>query len=789
MVIVSVWVTIVVAAVLLIHLSTMESSGITLVRGGQSDYTIVIDRRCSPSEQHGAEELQMFLEQICGAKLPIRPVNATPVSGPMILVGSSEVLDRLPVDIDFEALGQEGFVIKTVGPHLVLAGGRLRGSMYACYEFLDKYLGCRWFTAGGPTPPVSRIPRQETIELPHIDYQKIPVLEYREPLYAEAFDGDWAARNRMNSSQASLGQEHGRKIVYKGFVHTFYSLVPPDKYFDEHPEYFSEIDGERTCEGAQLCLTNPEVVKVATESVCQWLREDPEANIVSVSQNDSLGYCQCDKCQALAEREGSQAGPILHFVNQIADNIKDEFPHVAIDTLAYAWSCKPPQYVKPRPNVIVRLCSIDCCFSHPLAMCDLYTNRFFEEDIIGWSKICDRLYVWDYVTDFAHYLLPFPNLHSLQPNIKFFVDHNVKGVFEEGNYNGGGEFAELRSYIMARCLWDPDCDWEKEMNEFLQAYYGPAAGPVHQYIEMLQTKTRKDNIHMDIWTPPTTAYLTEKIINRADELFDKAETMVAHDPVKLLRVKKERLSVDYVKLSRAEEFFPTWQEHEAALENFTQVASDWGNVYVREQRPIEPRLEEWREQVNVRKQRAEGEVGIYPLPDTWKLTIDPDNVGVAEKWFESSFDDRRWPIVHIDQGGGWEHQFPGDTKSSPPVISGYTGFGWYRQKFRVPSELQQRRFVYLYFSAVDEDAYIYLNEEFVYEHSCASTDLRPQIIRTTPFALDAGPYLKYGHINTIAVRVYNRRRTGGVYKPVYLIGADCEMKVERIKALVQQRGK
>ncbi len=571
---------------------------ITLVREGQSDYTIVIDQRCSPSERHGAEELQMFLEQICGAKLPISRI---PVSGPMILVGRSKVLDRLPVDIDFEALGNEGFVIKTVGPHLVLAGGRLRGSMYACYEFLDKYLGCRWFSAKGATPAVSRIPRQETIKLSDVDYQKIPILEYREPFYIEAFDGDWAARNRMNSSHARLGKEHGGKVVYRGFVHTFYSLVPPSKYFAEHPEYFSLINGKRTADHAQLCLTNPEVIKIATESVRRWLRNNPEANIVSVSQNDCGGYCQCDNCRALAEREGSQAGPILHFVNQIANNIKDEFPDVAIDTLAYQYSRKPPQHVKPRPNVIVRLCSIECCFSHPLSTCNSEANRRFRDDIIGWSKICDRLYVWDYVTDFAHYLLPFPNLYSLQPNIKFFVDHNVKGIFEEGNYHGGGEFAELRSYIMARCLWNPDCDWEKEMREFLQAYYGPAAGPIRQYIDMLHEKVQKENIHLNIWTPPTAAYLSKEIINRADELFDRAEAAVADDPVKLLRVKKERLSVDYVKLSRPKEFFPTWQEHNATLEEFAQVAKKWGNVYVREGRKLEPKLEQWRKEVKARK--------------------------------------------------------------------------------------------------------------------------------------------------------------------------------------------
>lgn len=543
---------------------------IKLVSSQQSNYTIVIAPDCSPSEQYAAEELQGFLKQISRAELPILH---TPVGGPMILVGNGPAVDELPVDIDFGALGDEGFVIKTVGPNLVLAGGRLRGTLYACYEFLDRFLGCRWFT-----PEVSHIPDYDTIELPDIDYQKIPALEYRDTDYYDACEGEWAARNRLNGHFANLQQKHGGHITYEGFVHTFNSLVPPEEYFEEHPEYFSEIDGQRTCEQAQLCLTNPDVVEIATDRVRQWLRQNPEASIVSVSQNDSYGYCQCDECQALAEHEGSQAGPMLHFVNQIADNIRDEFPHAAVDTLAYQYSRKPPKHVRPRENVMVRLCSIECCFTHPLASCDSQNNRLFTEDIQQWAEICDRLYVWDYVTDFYHFLVPFPNLHSLQPNIEFFIEHNVKGLFEEGNSSPGGEFAQLRSYLLARCLWDPDCDWEQQMDEFLPAYYGPAAEPIGQYIKMLHQKVAKDNIHLGgcesskVLAIPTSSHLTEETIMAADKFFDGAEAVVADDPELLLRVRAARLPVQFVKIVRRDEFLPDWLEYQSLVKQFAEVA-------------------------------------------------------------------------------------------------------------------------------------------------------------------------------------------------------------------------
>jgi len=552
----------------------IRSSGIKLASGQQSDYTIVVSPACSPSEQYAAEELQEFLKQIAGVRLPIL---RTPVQGPMLLVGNSPAVGELPVDIDFEALGDEGFVIKTVGPHLVLAGGRPRGTLYACYEFLDKYLGCRWFT-----PEVSHIPHRDTVDLPHIDYQKIPALEYRDTDYYEACEGQWAARNRLNGHFAHLQEKHGGHITYAGFVHTFNRLVPPEDYFQEHPEYFSEIDGQRTAEQAQLCLTNPDVVEIATDRVHQWLRENPQASIVSVSQNDWYGYCQCDRCQALAEHEGSQAGPILHFVNQIADNIRDEFPDVAVDTLAYQYSRKPPKHVRPRDNVIVRLCSIECCFTHPLASCDSQNNQLFSQDIRQWAEICDRLYVWDYVTDFYHFLVPFPNLHSLQPNVKFFVAHNVRGLFEEGNSSPGGEFAQLRSYLLARCLWDPDCDWEQQMDEFLQAYYGPAAQPIAEYIEMLHQKVAQDDIHLgccessNMLATATSAHLTEETISAADRLFDAAEAAVADSMELLARVKAARLPVQFVKIARREEFVPSQLEYRALVNQFTEIARQSG---------------------------------------------------------------------------------------------------------------------------------------------------------------------------------------------------------------------
>jgi hypothetical protein len=234
----------------------------------------------------------------------------------------------------------------------------------------------------------------------------------------------------------------------------------------------------------------------------------------------------------------------------------------------------------------VRLCSIECCFSHPLQSCQ--ENRSFRDDVEAWSRASDRLYIWDYVTNFAHYIMPFPNLDVLQPNVKFFVQHGVKGIFEEGNYapGGGGEMAELRAYLLAKLLWNPDCDVAKARLEFLEAYYGPAAAPIGEYLDLLHNKVQRENIHLRIYDPPTSAYLSPDLIQRADALFDQAESLVT-DPDTLLRVKVARLPIQYVKVATLSPDAPGRQQ---MIDDFFALVRQAGITQIREGRSLERSL-------------------------------------------------------------------------------------------------------------------------------------------------------------------------------------------------------
>ncbi len=511
------------------------SAAVELSSGGKPRCVVIQQAGATTPEQHAVAELVSHLNQITGARFEVR-TNANEAPRNAIIVGQGALATKLFPEVDFAKLGAEEFVIRTKGDRLLLAGGRPRGTIYAVNRFLQDQCGVRWWT-----PWATNVPHRATLQIPELDARYRPPFEYREPFWFQGFDPLWKVRNGANGENRRIPPEWGDCVRYKGFAHTFYPLVPPEKHFKDHPEWYSLINGKRTHERAQLCLSNPELRDFVVGRVKDWLREDPDAGIISVTQNDWYGYCQCEPCKAIDDAEGSPAGSMIAFVNYIAEKIEPEFPNVAVDTFAYQYTRKPPRTIKPRPNVIVRLCSIECNFREPL---DHPSNAAFLADLEGWSKICQRLYIWDYTTDFSNYLLPHPNWFTLGANVRLFQKYGVRGVFEQGAYQGfGGEMGELRAWVLAQLLWNPQQDDRALIQEFLQGYYGPAAKPIARYLELMHESSR--GFYLGCFTKPNGPHREAKPLVAAEQLWQEAERAVADDPELLARVRLSHLSVRF----------------------------------------------------------------------------------------------------------------------------------------------------------------------------------------------------------------------------------------------------
>jgi len=565
--------------------ASLGLSAITISKDGQAQAVIVLAPDASEPEQYAAKELAQFLGQITGGEFQV--INQEKEQASCIFVGPAAA-KWADEKFSTDGLGAEGIVLKTVDDDLILAGGRPRGTLYAVYTFLEDQLGCRWWSSTEST-----IPKKPTVSVETLDVRYVPPLEYRSPFWYDAFDGDWAARNKANGQAHRLEARHGGKHVYEGFVHTFFPLIPPEKYFAEHPDWFSEINGKRKYEHAQLCLTNEAMRQELVKNLKQQLRNNPAATIASVSQNDWYGNCECAACKAIEQEEGSPAGLVLRFVNAVAEDIEKEFPNVALSTLAYQYTRKPPKITKPRPNVIVQLCSIECSFCKPLSD---ERNKAFRDDIIGWSQISKRLYIWDYTTNFRHYFLPHPNLRVLGPNVKFFADHNVTGIFEQGAYTtNAADMAELRAWVLAKLLWDPNRDGEALTNEFIEGYYGPAAPHIKAYLKVTHDAVEAAGDWLGCFEETKAKFISLDTLSRGWQHLQAAEQAVANDPDLRLRVQAAQLPALYAFMMRWKDLRETAKTTNAVWPIQDSIQATYDQFMTIAKKKNVTRLNEWQD--------------------------------------------------------------------------------------------------------------------------------------------------------------------------------------------------
>lgn len=524
-----------------------------------ADYKIVYGEEAVPAEITAANTLAETLGQITGIDYSAR--EGTPSAAKEILVG--QVCRE-----DVSALGDEGYLIKRKGEDILITGGIPRGTLYGVYRFLEKYFGYRRYTADLiliPSGPA------EIAEVEEETY--IPPFEYRQTDWGIE-DADFMVANRLNSRvMKELEPALGGNVGYSGrFSHTFVKyFLKPEEFFESHPEWYAYRQSVRGRVPTQLCLTNPEVLEQMLLEVMECARQGNEIYdggkfIIALTQEDNLEYCECENCKAVDDEEGSHAGTLLRFVNAVAEEVEKVYPNVLIDTFAYQYTRTPPKYVRPRSNVVVRLCSIECCFAHALDDPDCNINAVFASDVKRWSEISNHLYIWDYTTNYSHYNCIFPNFGVLQKNMQFFARHNVKGIYEEGNYNApesDSEFAALRGYLISRLMWDPDLDYDAEINGFCKAYYGAGWQYVREFIDFTTEHTGTKGLfgyrHLQIFDSPKSKgwlRLKPNEIVYADRLWEKAAELAGSQAYRQ-NVLRSQLSWRFWKaVNRVGEFNP-----------------------------------------------------------------------------------------------------------------------------------------------------------------------------------------------------------------------------------------
>ena len=593
------------------------------------DWTVVVARDAIPSELYAAEEFQSLFKEATGLELPI--AFEPPCRKGNVFIGPGEAMKRSRVGFGVEELGEEGLRIRIKRGNIAIAGGRPRGTLYGVYEFFERHFGVRFLTCDHTHFPQGG----GAVTLPRKGHSYVPPFSFRWSYYKEnAVRPDFAARLRVNtvSDDEKLGGRTQQSLIN----HSLYKWINTAKYGETHPEYFALVDGERKLDvgggGPEPCVTNPEVTDIVTEGVLAELDANPNLKNISVSQNDNAAYCRCPKCEEINQREGTPMGAHLALVNAVAERVEKKHPDVKIGTLAYWYTRKAPKTIRPRPNMQIQLCSIECCTFHAIDDPNCPRNRKFCADMRAWKAICDDIWVWNYNTNFSCYDLPFPNLRSIGANVRFFLNNNVKGVFMQANGNGtSGEMSDLRNYVIARCLWKPGEDSWPLVEEFCRLHYQESAQPILDYLAMLHDNAEAMGLHPGCFPSAEAVGLTPEIARKAYDCFADALAMAKSDAVRA-RIEKASICAHKAMIVASIEGWrfengvcrrDTDERYQSICERYVELGKKYNLTMVSERTPAAEYFEQVKRSVAFPALRIEN--------DVWRVTVLPEeNAKVVE---------------------------------------------------------------------------------------------------------------------------------------------------------------
>lgn len=551
----------------------LQSNGESL-----SSYKIIVPAAAPASIEYAAQILQKYVKQATNVELPILTDSTSEGTHEILIGDTTRGEDN---GIDFDALGQEAFVTKSVGNDLVIAGNE-RGALYGVYDYLEA-LGYRFYTYDITHIPVDR----QVFIAKNFERSWTPVFDFRDMLYYETNEHivgknaditEWCVSQRVNSnymrSDLKANAKYGGTVGYIGgdsyMVHTARKLLPYSAANSiAHPDWYAREDGVILVSGkdgydTDLCWSNDEMLDYLYGQMIQLIDKDSKSNLISLSMNDTGSYCKCETCTA-QQAEYGVSGWFYRAINKIAVRLKEDKPNVKLDTIAYSYAIDAPDIVL-EDNVIVRLCLSGCRWHTNTEECTELGGKLEEsfDTLQEWKSHAKEFYVWSYPINWANNLTFDASYQALYNQYKFFAENNVKGMYCEGYPVNNGEFCELKAYLTAKLLANPTMsygEYQYHMRDFLQGYYGEGWEFISDYIntmyDIIMQNMVDKNYHIAGWYAyeenfPFAKYwdgvnhVYDDILDEIDALWEDALELANGEQSK--RIRKSRIHWKYLKL-------------------------------------------------------------------------------------------------------------------------------------------------------------------------------------------------------------------------------------------------
>jgi len=499
-----------------------ENGRLVLVKGGRPAASIVLPAGAGNGLVKQARFLQSTLRRMTGATLPLRDDSRT---------WEGAIIDMTGTDNR-----EQDYCIRVGERKITLTGD----AGYAVYDLLE-HLGCGWF---GPDPLYHVIPQTNTLAVASLERIESPAFAYR------------SVWNVFPETRAAWRM--GGVPVHSS--HNYSNIIPPEEYFEKHPEYFPLINGKRQEDG-QICFSNPDVQRITVEKARAWLDKHPDYLTFSLSANDTGDFCECEPCRALGPNPGSQS---LGYANAVARELAKTRPGRMVCFLAYWYTfAAPPAGSKAEPNVMVMVVH-QGDHAHALEDERSETNAGWRRTFEAWAATGAKMAIYEwYIPGTSHEywrLLPWISMDTAYRNLRYWHRHGVRWVtyesqasLEEGN---GYPRRWPLYYLAARGLWNPNDDPRRILRAACDKLYGPAGESMFNYFHFLDEAVTQTQVEGSIWNlPPAWLIFRDDVIENARAALHEAHQAAKTDGDAYRRVVQE---------------IALWHESEVTLKSLPQ---------------------------------------------------------------------------------------------------------------------------------------------------------------------------------------------------------------------------
>ncbi len=550
----------------------------------QCHLSVIIPEAATSRELFAAQELEKYLKQIFSGIEVCITSDAKPVSGKRILIGGPERNQATAAYIStdsFDSLvpGPEGMMIRSLAEDVLVCAGSSknvneheRGTIYAVYELLERFLGCS--LAAYVNPDIAGgeyIPALSETDLSGIEYIKAAadnsyrtaIAEYHgrkvDHLLNRAFI-DWLAKNRYNRilvwvnvyekyKAAGLIEEVERRgmIFTVGHHDAIPAFLPqkgneyfPEHYYETHPEYYKLMEDGTRFEMVDhfgswpLCSRNTEVAEVLADNIIHWIEKNPTVDTIALWPMDGRApMCCCPECSKYTEIEN-----YVYAQNELAKRIGKKYPHIKIDMLAYSSLFNCPDGLELEPNLFIdeavtsselRIRSV----GKPDGSCLIGTP--YEENLLKWKKSGASVVYYEY----------YMGTHSCRQRYMPAADElqSLWKRFMEVDINGSGTQIEywnfwnniFNFYCFARTGYDTELSMELNLKLFTKIF-GEGAPYIAEIIRLAEAC-----LDGQVKIYHAAMYLMEHIDKDAcytlfDSAFAAAKTSSARNNIRMMRM-------------------------------------------------------------------------------------------------------------------------------------------------------------------------------------------------------------------------------------------------------------